>query len=201
MMSMLLTNISSADYCSAKGGGHNKFLEISSPLLPPAIGVWSDTLAAIDTNPENIINQASSPTDHGYVFPDPGLFTGCVSEDKMTQYLHQWLHLRTAFIYCLSTPSSSAQPLGGQVWCDLLNFSDAKQPSGSKSTKSSHFTETLKELLSDCLHQTGVKLALSDPVTPMFWRESELMPGVLINTALSRRFSTNCLASTFTMNS
>ena len=136
MMSMLLTNISSADYHSAKGGGRNKFLKISSPLLPPVIGVWSDALAAVDTNPENIIIQASSPTDHGYVFPDPGLFIGCTSEDKTTQYLHQWLHLRTAFIYRLSTPSSSAQPLRGQVWCDLLNFSDTKQPSGSKSLQS-----------------------------------------------------------------
>jgi hypothetical protein len=167
-------------YRSAKGGGRNNFFEMSSPLLPPAIGVWSDALAAVDTNPENIINQASSPTDRGYVFPDPGLFIGCASEEKTTQYLHQWLRLRTAFIYRLSTPSSSAQPLGGQVWRDLLNFSDAKQPSGSKSTKSSRRTETLKELLGDCLHQTGVELAPSATVTPTFWRESELTPGVPI---------------------
>jgi hypothetical protein len=178
---VLLTNISLADHRSAKGAGRNKFLEMSSPLLPPAISVWSDALAAVDTNPENIINQRSSPTDGGYVFPDPGLFIGCATEEKTTQYLHQWLRLRSAFMYRLSTASSSAQPLKSQVWRDLLNFSDAKQPSGSKSTKASQRTEMLKELLGDCLHETSVKLAPSDTVTRTFWRESELTSGVPID--------------------
>ncbi|KIJ92392.1 hypothetical protein K443DRAFT_649489 [Laccaria amethystina LaAM-08-1] len=165
---------------SAKGPGRNKFLEMSSPLLPPAIAVWSDALAAVDTSPKNLINKTSSPTDGGYAFPDPGLFVGCTSEEKTTQYLHKWLRLRNAFIYRLSTASSSAQPLKGQVWRDLLNSSDTKQPSGSQSTKASQRAEMLQELLGACLHETGVELAPDGALTRAFWKESELVMGVPI---------------------
>jgi len=50
-----------------------------------------------------------------------------MDDEKMTQYLYKWLQLRNAFIYCLTTASSSAQPLKSQVWRDLLNSTNAKQ--------------------------------------------------------------------------
>ena len=151
-----------------------------NPLLPPAIPVWRDALAAVNTSPENIIKQTTCLTDNGYVFPDPGLFLGCTDQAKTTQYLHKWLQLRNAFIYRLTMPSSSAQPLRSQVWRDLLNSTDAKLRSGSQSTKASRRAETLQELLGACLHETGVELAPSSALTRTFWRESELISGVPI---------------------
>ena len=76
---------------------------MSSTLLPPAITIRSDVLAAVDTSPENIINQTTYPTDGGYTFPDPGVFVNCTNEEKKTQYLHKRLQLRNTFIYHLTT--------------------------------------------------------------------------------------------------
>ena len=153
---------------------------MSSPLLLPAIPVWRDALAAVDTNPGNRVTDQIGSTGSGYMFPDPGLFVSCMTGEKMTEYLHQWLCLRTAFIYRLSSSSSSAQPLLNQAWHDLLNSAKEKQPSGSKSTKASRRAETLKEILSDCLREVGVELAPNDGLIPLHWGECDLGAGAPI---------------------
>jgi len=103
-----------------------------------------------------------------------------MTEEKTTEYLHQWLCLRTTFIYRLSSSSSSAQPLLNQAWCDLLNSAEEKQPSGSKLTKASRRAETLKEILGDCLHEVGVELAPNDGLIPSHWGECNLGAGAPI---------------------
>jgi len=75
--SLLWTDLSVADYCRAKGGpvkgpGQNKFLEMSSPLLPPAIPVWRDALAAVDTTQEivSLTRLAQLVVDICFLIPD-----------------------------------------------------------------------------------------------------------------------------------
>ncbi|KAF8078229.1 hypothetical protein FPV67DRAFT_1403925 [Lyophyllum atratum] len=155
--------------------GRDKWTDIDSPFLPAAIPVWRDAVAAVDRAPTRL-KYATRPSDAGYVFPDPGLFVGVATEDKMATYLRNWVTNRSAIIFRLASMGSTASPIKSQLWRSLLNFGLAA-PDPSETVGARRRQEII-ELLGDCVHEPGVQIGTSaaDIVT---WRDTQLQPGAL----------------------
>jgi hypothetical protein len=153
-------------------------MEEPNPLIPPAIAVWCNALAQVDTDPKNQAGFFSRPTDAGYAFPDPGVIYGGQSPERQAKLLLSWLRQRPALIYRLTSSSSSARVLSNQSWRTMLTYGDMAVSSGSQEhTKSGHRRADMRQLLGNCLEEAGLELVVGSDHT--FWHEQELSTGVL----------------------
>jgi hypothetical protein len=105
-------------------------------LLPDAIPVWRDGLAAVDANHSKLVSSTKrTPNDGGYVFPDPGLFVSCTTNEKKARYFHHWKELSDLMKFRVSDGQANAQPLSNQVWRDILNGLHLSVSEGNKAAK------------------------------------------------------------------
>ncbi|KAF8060157.1 hypothetical protein FPV67DRAFT_1674119 [Lyophyllum atratum] len=155
--------------------GRDKWTDIDSPFLPAPLPVWSDAMAAVDRDPTRL-KYDTRPSDAGYVFPDPGLFVGVTTEDKMVTYLRNWVTNRSAIIFRLASGGATASPIKSQLWRLLLNFGLAA-PDPSETVGARRRQEII-ELLGDCVHEPGVQIGTS-AANVVTWRGTQLQTGVL----------------------
>lgn len=144
--------------------------------MPPAIPVWRDALAAVDRSPHNLLN-ATSPSDAGYAFPDPGLILGVTTDERRTIYLRSWLSHRMALIYRLSSSNSLARPISSQLWRTLLFFNMSV---GDQNSKSQKYRQEIADILGSCLGNDGVTLGSGMPCD-IIWRGQKLPSTELVS--------------------
>ncbi|KAJ7827410.1 hypothetical protein B0H13DRAFT_2373840 [Mycena leptocephala] len=99
----------------------DKFSPLSIEAMPPSIVAWAEALAQVDRR---------------YVLPEPVLLVNTTSE-RRRKFLHHWNLISDGFIYLLSQPQQSAQPLSGQEWRDVLEGLDRIRPALEASNVSS----------------------------------------------------------------
>jgi hypothetical protein len=111
-----------------------------------------------------------TPTDLGYVFPEPASFMSIQSPDRQRAFFHSWLKYRPALIYRMSSDGSDARPMPNTVWRTLLSLEYVgKDHPGNSATRSQKLRETVKDFLQNCLEDEGVKLGNVDTNANVTW--------------------------------
>lgn len=165
-------------------GGRNKFADLSSPIVPPAIPVWQDALSSVDINPVNIVYK-TRPHNSGYVFPDPGLFVGASNAERQAKYLYHWIQHRMEMIYRLTSAQSSARSIPSQLWRDLLNFG-AEASVGEAHTKAAKHHQQIIEMFGDCVAADRVEVSTNIPSSEPSWRDQQISAGILPTEAIAQ---------------
>lgn len=104
--------------------------------------------------------------DHGYFFPDPGLFFGVEKEWKAAAYVRQWQHLKNVWRLRVYS-DSSATPCSSQEWRDILSLGilTSHNNDTGKLSVTAKAVENVRVLIGDCLKVAGmVEHSLSNPV-------------------------------------
>lgn len=170
--------------------GRNKYIEPSSPFVPPVVPAWRDALANVDTTPSKRIDHGTSFIDSGYAFPEPGLFYGVTTEERRARYISNWLQTRVALLYRYMSSSSSARPLNNQQWRTWLNYATNSAPSssGSANTVAESRRTEVQGILGSCLQEVGVNLneIPDSSEQTVFWQEQQLSIGVVPELAITQ---------------
>lgn len=159
---------------SSSAGGRNKFEDLPSPLLPPAIPSWRTALENYDPLTARFRYNELVPSDLGYVFPEPALFLSMQSPDRQKAFFSTWLKYRSAFIYRVSSGSFDVQPMPNKVWRTVLSgdfTAKARELNGAPPTRSRKLKETADDFLQGCLNAEGVTVDVPDDngVLPAKW--------------------------------
>jgi hypothetical protein len=141
--------------------GRNKFEELQHCLLPPVMPSWGNSLQTVNRN--SALRSTDSPY-MGYVFPDPALFVSVQNEQKTITYLKNWLRYRPAFIYRVSSATSSARPLSTQTWRTFLFSASFTENKNSTDSAFQKRRNEIMDILEGCLHGDGVGINV-DPLT------------------------------------
>lgn len=145
-------------------------------------------MANVDIHPDQL--NPSGVTVSGYAFPEPGLVAGVRTSEKQARFLYNWIKTRPAFIYRLTSSTSSARLLSNHSWRALLNYGGADaQPSvgpSSGTTKSFQRRQEMHELLGNCMEEAGVGFQPTDDPQQVFWRKQPLFPETLPSTGVSQ---------------
>ncbi|TFK59653.1 hypothetical protein BDN72DRAFT_725271, partial [Pluteus cervinus] len=129
--------------------GRNKFIQVSSPILPPALPQWATALEISNPLALPSVHSHVNPTDLGYLFPEvPGLAVAKRYEDM----LKFWLRHRDMFLYRMTSQDSSALPVPAGEWRDILRLEILG--SGTAGTKNAERLTKLTATLQNCLSET-----------------------------------------------
>ncbi|THV02559.1 hypothetical protein K435DRAFT_963060 [Dendrothele bispora CBS 962.96] len=142
-------------------GGRDKFSLPAHSLYPPFSLVWARALADVD--------RSELPTEfqRGYAFPDPQLFVSVQTRQRT-----------------LTRPSPSA--ISNSDWRQLL-LGDFQPPPESKSSSRSAKTKAnVRELLGNCLLESGIEFNLTDPPGDIQWRDLVIKPDMVISDVMVR---------------
>lgn len=128
----------------------DKFSKSQNPLMLLPLLAWSSALENV--NRESFKRPADSKvSDGGYVFPDPALLVGPATPEKQARFIFTWLRFRHVLIYRLVSSRSTAEPIGSQLWRNILNLPVNEASKSSENTKNSQRDDLVKQLLQDCL--------------------------------------------------
>lgn len=145
---------------AALSAGRSKFEDPESPFLPPAIPMWRKALENVNVDEAQFAYADVTPTDLGYVFPEPALFMSIQSPDRQKAYFYSWLKFRSALVYRVTSSGSNARPMPNTVWRTLLSLEYLTKENVAKSgTRSEKLRETVTEFLQNCLEEEGVELS------------------------------------------
>lgn len=161
---------------SVSTANHNKWVDVDSPLVPPAVEVWARAIHDTVKNPDRIRPDVPH-LQRGYAYPDPNSLAG-LSLDQQAKKLCAWLGLRPA-VYSKSFVDAGMCPptANGAAWrCVLTLDSSTMLPIESffatpdaKETKASKLRTAVKELF-------GAQLAarMQGPPGVVYWHDTAL---------------------------
>jgi hypothetical protein len=154
----------------------NKWIDVNSPLVPPAVEVWISALGDTVKNPDRIHPDVPH-LQRGYAYPDPNSLAG-LPFDQQAKKLCAWLGLRPA-VYSKSFVDAGQRPptANGAAWrCVLSLDSSTMLPieeffatPEAKETKASKLRTAVKELFGDQL-----AARLQGPPGVVYWHDIQL---------------------------
>jgi hypothetical protein len=122
--------------------------------MPLAIPSWQNALKAVDTDPSRLdSSNRTNPHDGKYVFPEPGIFAGVQNELRRSRYFATWDSTKDVCIFRVFQGSSTAVPLSGQEWRDLLVGNLNGEFKGKKNQETQ---QKIRNLFADCLDELQV---------------------------------------------
>lgn len=130
---LLINKLASAGNRAARSGGRDKFVEVESLFLPPAMPIWANALKGVDRSSSRLVQIRKAEAHYGhYALPEPALFVSPASDEKKAAYLLTWLRARPALLYRLVKQQPTA--LSNQTWRDFLEM--GRNPAIGRGTKS-----------------------------------------------------------------
>ncbi|KAK1215779.1 hypothetical protein PQX77_021589 [Marasmius sp. AFHP31] len=154
----------------------NKFVDVDSPLMPPALKVWAEASqsAGSDFNPNT-----PPPTgrNNGYALPDPSIIASTKNEPMQAAFITMWLKLRQVLVYRLQSPTFV--PLRAKEWRSVLGLEIHGLKAGAGAAKA---RDEQQKMLQSCLQSgnMGRSVDLSDLGTaPVMWQGTSITPFAL----------------------
>ncbi|KAL0572514.1 hypothetical protein V5O48_009456 [Marasmius crinis-equi] len=154
---------------NAQPGDRNKFVDVQSQLMPPALKNWAkaaqDAGAGFDPN-------VSDPT--GYALPDPNFIAGMQNTVTQAAFVTTWLKLRPVLLYRLQSPTFDLIPT--KKWRVVLGLEVYGHESNTVAAKK---RKEQQEMLQKCLDSGGMggSIDLENlSVTPVVWQGTPLVP-------------------------
>ncbi|KAG7088003.1 hypothetical protein E1B28_012042 [Marasmius oreades] len=154
----------------------NKFLDVISPAIPPALPVWSEACvqAGASFNPNT---PPPNGHDNGYAFPDPNIIAGTANDSTRAMFIMTWLKLRPVLFYRLRSPTF--QPLKTKQWRSVLGLEVHSLKSDTLAAK---LRAEQQKMLQECLDtgnmQGSINLDKLSNAT-VKWQGSALPPATL----------------------
>ncbi|KAL0059302.1 hypothetical protein AAF712_013950 [Marasmius tenuissimus] len=162
---------SNAPSRSNPNNDRNKFVDMDSPLIPPALKVWSEA----SRNAGNGFNpNTPPPTGHnnGYALPDPNIIASTKNEPTQAAFITTWLKLRQVLMYRLQSPTFV--PLKAKEWRSVLGLEIHGLKAGTGAAK---VREEQQKMLQSCLQSgnMGGSLDLTNlGAAPVMWQGTSL---------------------------
>jgi hypothetical protein len=154
----------------------DKWVDVQSPLVPPAVEVWTRAVQETNRSVERI-RQDVPLLARGYAYPDPNSLAG-LSLEQQARKLCTWLSLRPA-IYSKAFVAAGKRPptANGAIWrCVLTLDSNTVLPvepwvndEKARETKASKVRRAVQELF-------GAEIAanIQGPASVVYWHDTQL---------------------------
>lgn len=150
-----------SSHTATHGSGRDKFEPVDSPLMPPAIASWQNTLKAVNSDPSMLDSSRRwSPHDGKYLFPEPGIFAGAGNDARRARYFSTWEHARDICLFRVSGASSPPIPLSPQDW---RNFLIGNLVGTFKGKTNQVAQEKLRKIFANCLDELSMDFETFTP--------------------------------------
>lgn len=160
----------------APNANRDKWVDVQSSLVPPAVPVWVRAMANTDKSPTRIRTDVPH-LERGYAYPDPNSLAG-LSFEQQARKLCTWLSLRPA-IYSKAYVDAGKRPptANGAAWRCVLTLDSSTvlplEPWGTavvdRETKAAKVKRAVQELFG-----AEIAASLQGPAATVYWHEAAL---------------------------
>ncbi|KAJ3757805.1 hypothetical protein EV360DRAFT_83679 [Lentinula raphanica] len=171
--------------------GRNKFLEVSSPLMPPSLPSWTRASKKIGStfNPNQ---HARDGVPRGYILPEPAMIANLSAEETRQAYLVMYLKLRDFLLYRIHKLGVVDALLSADEWRKVLGLERIPVTNGTRSAmERNKVLETLRAASDGSL---SVDFSHLDAIVPQWKNQPVTGP---IPNAVAREILDEILAFSF----